>query len=224
MLVRAPRSRRPPASARVRTWRGIAPILSLTLLLWAAGTRAQTPSPNVSCVGGTCIVTPPGQAASPPPRMSVDDRAANVARGVALFGLVSAALTLSGAITLGTLDSLHAERVGRGLMLGLSAVSTPLIAISAHVARKRAHGKGVSALRNAFWVVYVGVLTTDAFFLYNAYRDAQPSLGFSILAGTGSALTVLAFSYDAFVSSREARGSSLRFGLSPGGARVQLRF
>ena len=160
------------------------------------------------------------QLRSPPPRQVA------LARGVAMFGLVSAALTLSGSIVLGTQDSVQGERIGRGLMLGLSVVSTPIIAISTMVVRRQLRVKGLPALRRSFWAFYLAAVLTDSLFLYRTLKDDddQVPLGISIAAGATSAIAVLGYAYDAFITSRQARFVGLAFGVGAQGVQARLRF
>lgn len=155
---------------------------------------------------------------SPPPRQ------VGIARGVAIFGVVSAALTLSGSIAIATQDSLYGERVGRGLMLGLSAVSTPIIAISTLVVRRQLRVKGLPALRRSFWAFYLAAVVTDSLFLHRALQGDQIPVGISVAAGATSAIAVLGYAYDAFITSRQARSVAFAMGFGPRGAQLRLRF
>ncbi|HEX6246151.1 MAG TPA: hypothetical protein VFZ61_34745 [Polyangiales bacterium] len=143
---------------------------------------------------------------------------------MALFGLVSAALTLSGSIVLGTQDSERGERIGRGVMLGLNLATTPVIAISTAVVRRQLRVKGVPALRRSVWAFFLAAAFTDSWFLYNSFHDQQAPLGISILAGVSSACAMLGYAYDAFITARQARIGGLAWGVGPRGARIRLEF
>lgn len=186
--------------------------------------QASALPPLPPCVARNCTVRS-SQAdamlqklASPPPRQ------ANVARGVAIFGVFSAALILSGSIVLGTQDSVQGERIGRGLMLGLNVVSTPIIAISTLVVRRQLRIKGLPALRRSFWAFYLAAVVTDSLYLHRALHDDQVPLGLSIAAGATSAVAVLGYAYDAFITARQARLRGFALGVGPQGARLRLQF
>ena len=222
-----PGTRTPTARAAVAArlhLRAIGYGLVLLLALCAASSaRAQTPAVQVSCVGDRCV-TPAARPGPVPLTCAHPSRLARVTRGMAIFGVASAALTLSGAIALGTSESEHWERVGRSVMLGLTAVSTPLITLPSLIARRRARVKGIPALRVVLWAGYFSALITDGLFVYRAFNDLQASLGASIAAGALSAVTVLGYAYDAFQTSRQAAFSPYSLRLSPGGAALRVRF
>jgi hypothetical protein len=214
-----------PNDLRARWVRAPGCALALLLVLCAAsGVRAQTTPMAVQCSEGRCV-TPATRGLGPMPGMpGPAARLSRLTRATAIFGVASAALTLSGAIWLGTSDSLQVERVGRGVMLGLTVISTPLIALPSLITRRRARVKGVPALRSVMWIGFVSTLTSDAFFVYRALHDDQINLGWSIAAGAVSTLTVLGYAYDAFQTSRQAGASRYALRLSPRGATLHVRF
>jgi hypothetical protein len=136
---------------------------------------------------------------------------------------VSAGLTLSGAIALGSIDSQRGEVVGRGLLMGLSAVSTPIVAITAGVSRE-SRRDGSLPLRSLGWTTYPGVMLSEGLMFYQALHDRQASLGVSIGVAGLSACSVLAHAFDAFLVSRKARVTGFALQLSPRGGRLGFHF
>jgi hypothetical protein len=217
-------SARGAATARACLVAACSCLVILLALCVPRGARAQTPATQVTCVEGRCV-TPAALPANPTLRLPGRPGALpRLTRGMAFFGIASAAVILSGAIWLGTSDSQHWERVGRSVMLGLSMASTPLMAVSSLVTRRRARVKGVPALRRFMWAGYLSSVSTDGFFLYRALHDDQASLGASIAAGALSAITVLGYAYDAFQTSRQAAFSQYSLRVSPIGATLHGRF
>lgn len=167
-----------------------------------------------SCLGGSCAPGElPSVAMSQPTRdpsalRSGKDpvRRARFAYAGAALGVVGAALVLGGAITLGVVhEDLRTERITRGLWLGTLAVTTPLVALSAHVARKAGGSTGYKELRRVGWLAYALSVSDGALLWAGTFNDVPRARILTIGAGAIGVFALLPHALEAFHAGRSLR-------------------
>jgi hypothetical protein len=175
-----------------------------------------SPPPVGSCLGGSCSSGElPSVALSQPTRDPSDrysgahpDRRRRFAYTGATLGVVSSVLVLGGAIAIDAIGTdPHSERVTRGVWLGTLAVSTPLVALSAHVARKGGGGAGYKGLRRGGWLAYA-LSVSDGALLWAGVFNGVPRSG--VLTVGAGALGVFALLPHALEALHAARALRLR--------------
>ncbi|HEY6876956.1 MAG TPA: hypothetical protein VI299_03015, partial [Polyangiales bacterium] len=113
-----------------------------------------------SCIGGACSVVPRANLPAPMLAPPTNDRAPEEARlrfayAGAIVGAVSAGAVLGSAIAIATVDNRDSEPITRGVWVGYLAVSTSLVALSAHLARGPGGASESSkATRNLGWTAF----------------------------------------------------------------------
>lgn len=188
------------------------------------GTRVvEAPPPRVGeCIGGDCA---PERASAqtpldtPPTRSRPANHVARFAYAGALLGVVSAGLSIGGAIAIAAVDDVSSERVTRGLWLGQLALATPVVALSAYLARRGSDYQGYRGLRTLGWVAYGAAVSDGVLLWYSAFHDMRLPAGLTIAAGAIGVFAVLPHALDAFVSGRKARR---RLALAPSGLGVRF--
>jgi hypothetical protein len=210
------------------------------LSLYCAGAQAQQRQPRFSepgtqvrpeapprvgdCIGGSCrnpqlpgAVGPP----SAPPLDSLErapNRRARFGFAGAALGVGSATLLLGGSIAMAIVDDRATDRIGRGLWLGELALATPLVALSAFVARRGSGFNGYRGLRRLGWSAYGAAVTDGILLWYSALHDIEVPAALTITAGALSLFALLPHALDALTSARNAKGADVRvLALSPRG-------
>jgi hypothetical protein len=190
----------------------------------------QQPVRVGSCIGGSCRDPElPGAAApvsSPPPVDQFErapNRRARFGLAGAVLGVGSATLLLGGSIAMAIVDDRASERITRGVWLGELAVATPLVALSAFVARRGSGFHGYRGLRRLGWTAYGAAVTDGILLWYSALHGAELPAALSITAGALTLFALLPHALDALTSARKARATDTRgLALSPRG--LVLRF
>jgi hypothetical protein len=176
------------------------------ILLLSASAAAQSQPAVGSCLGGDCtlgaqVTASQDEGARRPTR--------GFARGAAWFGAVSAVLMLSGSIAIAAVDDPGSERITRGISLGYTALSVPLVALGSHTTRKRARVDGYRGIRILGWTGYAGALPQGVALWYGALRGIELPKVLTIGAGVMSLMAILPHAFDAYVASRRARNKGL---------------
>lgn len=176
------------------------------------------PAPVGACIGGDCR---PERA---PERETYRPRDfSRFALGGAVFGAVSAGLSLGGTIAIAVARDQGSERITRGIWLSYVGVATPLVAFSSFLARRGADYPGSKAVRRIGWLAYGIAITHGIVQWYGAFRDYPTRPGLTILAGSMGALALLPHALDALNASRHARRPRIgRVVIAPTG--LSLRF
>ncbi len=126
------------------------------------------------------------------------------ARGAAIFGSVSAGLLFGGAIAIAAVDDLPSERVTRGFWLGTATLSSPIIALGAYTARKRARVDGFKGVRLLGWTSWTFAIANGILQWYEAFQGQSQPWGLTVGLGALGAMATLPLSLDAFVCARRA--------------------
>lgn len=201
----------------------MSPLHASTILMFAAlcllpaRARGADPAPG-TCLGGDCTVgAPVGQLEPEKPQRR------GFAQGAAWFGLLSAGLSVGGAVAIAVLDDLPSERISRGVWLGYNLVSLPIVALGSHLTRKHTKVPGYRGIRVLGWTAYGGALSNGVVQWTAAFRDYRQPWGLTIGAASLSALGLLSHAFDAYVCGRQARLKSLA-GFTPTADGFVLRF
>jgi hypothetical protein len=151
-------------------------------------------------------------------------KAGRLGRSGALVGVVSAGLLLGGAIAIVAVEPPAHERVTRGLHLGYTALSTPFVAFTAYLTRRRsgADPRARRALRRIGWFAYALAVANDVALWYGAFHGQHDRDALTIGTGVLGAFAVLPQAFDAYMCARQARVRALGFSVS--GLGVALRF
>ncbi len=132
--------------------------------------------------------------------------------GPALVGgivaVTSAGLLLGGSIAIAVVNDAESERLSRGLLLGVTALSVPSVAIMAWLSRKRADVEGFARVRTWGWAAWTGATINSALQWALVLDDRRISPALTIAAGGMGALGASIHALDAFASARRAH---LRF-------------
>jgi len=180
------------------------------------------PPPVGACIGGACRPERKSIPDEPPPRPP-RTFAGFALWGGAVFGTISAGLSLGGAIAIAVAKDPGSERITRGLWLGHAAVATPLVAFSSFLARRQAHYAGYKGVRRLGWIAYGFAISHGIVQWYGAFHDFPTRPGLTVLAGSMGALAVLPHALDALLASRQAKRPRLgRVALAPMGLAVQF--
>jgi len=179
-------------------------------MLWSiASVASAQPLPAAgTCLGGNCEVGAPVHQQEDLPRRRLSP-ARGFAHGAAWFGAISGALSLGGSIAIASLNDREHEPITRGVWLGYTALTVPLVAIGSYTTRKRARVEGVSGLRLVGWSAYLGAVGNGAAQWYLVLVDARPTPGFTIGLGVLGLMSFLPHAFDAYVSGRAARSKGL---------------
>jgi hypothetical protein len=147
-----------------------------------------------------------------------------LARGGAIFGMVSAGLLLGGSIAIALVDDFASERSTRGAWVGLLAVSAPFVAVSGWSARRRMKVQGYKQLRVLGWTTWTLALANGVLQWYESFHHEQPPVAITMVLGGLGALALLPLSFDAFASGHRATMKArIGLGMLPGGAGMSLR-
>jgi len=178
-------------------------------------------APIGACIGGDCGAP----VRSSVPLLQPRSTAARAAYGGAIFGVVSAGLVLGGAIGIAAADHRESERVTRTLWLGTMALSPPIVALTAYLARRQRSGvKGVKSGRRLGWIAYSAAVPNGVLQVYNAFHDESVPVGLTVSGGIFGALCLLPLALDALVSSHGAPTTTPRVRLEPRFSGVGGRF
>jgi len=135
-----------------------------------------------------------------------------------------AALLLGGAITISVVDDDRSERITRGVWLGALVTTAPLVALSAHLARKASGYKGVKAVRRLGWFAW-GLAASDGALLWAlSFADFPRSPVLTIGAGALGAASLLPLALDALSAGRSLRIRRFVSRVSPGPTGLTVRF
>ena len=167
-----------------------------------------------SCIGGSCAPTDlPSVALSQPSRDPSaahsgkdPERRARFAYTGAALGVVGAGLVLGGAIAIGVVDqSLHSERISRGVWLGALVVTTPLVALSAYLARKASGTPGYKGVRRVGWLAYALGVSDGALLFAGTFNGVPRSRTLTIGAGVIGVFALLPHALEALQAGRSLR-------------------
>lgn len=181
----------------------------------------QGPPPKVgSCIGGTCPPPSTGGLATP----WVNPRPVRFGRAGAIIGLVSAGLSLGGAIAIAAVDDFDSEVVTRSIWLGYTAFAPPFTAFAAYRARRHRRVAGARSARRLGWVAYTAAISQGVLQLTFAVQGTQTPLGLTIGSGAFGALAAISQAFDAWITVRGARTTPPRAVVHPSltGLRVQF--
>lgn len=131
------------------------------------------------------------------------------ARTGAVLGTVSAALVLGSAIAIAVAPDWHA-RVTRSVWLGVVATTTPLVALSAWLARREGNFPGYVDLRRLGWLAYTLAMTDGALVLTNAFHHERSPRLLTSAAGVFAALALLPHALDAATAAHTLRSRRFR--------------
>lgn len=188
--------------------------------------RWPTQAPVGACLGGSCMSAPSTLPPAAVPTLGLDrneDRRVRFAYTGAVLGTVSAGLLLGSSIAIAQVDDLDSERYTRGAWLGVLAVSTPLVALSAHLARAGKGGAGSKAVRRIGWTAYTFAVTDAIVLWVGAFQGFGALDALTIGAGAFSVCALLPHALDALTAARSRRyGRSAR--LEPTLQGFRLRF
>lgn len=161
----------------------------------------EPPPPVGACIGGECGSAPkPRALALPRPRSS-----GRLARAAAIFGVISAGLSIGGAVAIAVVDDFDSEVVTRSIWLGQVATATPIVALSAYRARRGRAAKGVRSARALGWAAYSAAISQGVLQLALAAQGYRTKPALTIGASAFAALAVLPHAFDALVCARSAR-------------------
>ncbi len=122
-----------------------------------------------------------------------------------IVGAVSAGLLLGGSVAVAAVDARDSERVSRGALLGVTALSVPTVAILTWLTRRRAHVPGFAALQGWGWAVWTGATLNSALQWALVLDDRRISPGLTIAAGAMGALGSTIHAFDALATARRAQ-------------------
>jgi hypothetical protein len=199
-----------------------------------------------ACIGGSCAAPlarrPVGvipSASAPPPQSPAQvaqaarrgpREASSVARRTrfayagAVLGPSVAALLLGGAIAIAVVDDDESERVTRGVWLGALVTTAPLVALSAHLARRASGYEGVKAVRRLGWFAW-GLAASDGALLWAfTFADFPRSSVLTIGAGALGAVSLLPLALDALAGGRSLRVRRFVARIEPRAGGLALRF
>ncbi len=187
---------------------GVRWMLVMGLCWLAAGAaRAQTQPAVGTCLGGSCELGAPVIPQQDIARRRTPPRGS--APGAAWSGAVSGALSLGGSIAIASLNDHESETITRGVWVGFTALSVPIVAIGSYTTRKRARVEGYRGIRTLGWTSYVGALSNGIAQWYLVLIDAKPTPGFTVGVGALGLMAFLPHAFDAYVSGRAARTKGL---------------
>ncbi|MEY4511285.1 MAG: hypothetical protein RLZZ450_3407 [Pseudomonadota bacterium] len=175
---------------------------------------AASPPPVGSCLGGSCASGElPSVSQSQPTRdpsarygRSSPHRRLRFAYAGATLGVVTSALVLGGAIAIEAVgNDPHSERITRGVWLGTVAVSAPLIALSAHLARKASGVQGYQGVRRVGWLAYALSVSDGALLWAGAFNGVPRSGLLTVGAGVIGVFALLPQALDALQAGRALR-------------------
>jgi len=167
--------------------------------------------------------TPPKSTLNGEPPAALLHNGAGFARAGGILGVVSAGLLLGGGVAISVADDPDSEPMTRGLMLGVTGLSVPVVAILAWRTRERAAVPGFEAIRSWGWSVWSGATLVSALQWALVLGDDEFSPGLT-LAGAGmGALAVSIHAVDAFASARRAR-LRIDYRITPMSFGATLRF
>ncbi|HEY6876830.1 MAG TPA: hypothetical protein VI299_02380 [Polyangiales bacterium] len=191
--------------------------------------RWHAPPAVGSCIGGTCGAVPRTTLPAPMLAPPTNDRAPHEARlrfayTGAILGAVSAGVVLGSAIAIATVDDYGSERITRGVWVGYLAVSTSLVALSAHLARgPGAATESSKAARNLGWTAFALAMTDGLILWAGAFRGFTHVDALTIGAGAIGAAALLPHALDALVESRSMKVRRIG-GLEPVANGLRVRF
>ena len=136
------------------------------------------------------------------------------------MAVVSAGLLLGGSIAIAVLDDAQSEPVTRGLLLGVTGVSVPSVAIMAWYTRSRAGVEGFSGIRSWGWTAWSGAMINGALQWALVFNDRPVAPALTIAGGAMGALAASIHAFDAFATARRAQ---LRFDYQIGPSSVSAR-
>lgn len=175
---------------------------------------AVSPPPVGSCLGGSCASSDvPSTALAQPSRdpsarhgRANPDRRQRFAYTGATLGVVSSALVLGGAIAIHAVgNDPESERITRGVWLGTLAVSTPLVALSAYVARKASGIEGYKGVRRLGWLAYALSVSDGALLWAGAFNGVPRSGLLTVGAGVLGVFALLPHALEAYYAGRSLR-------------------
>ena len=139
------------------------------------------------------------------------------------FSVQLASLVLGGSVAIAVVDDQDSEPLTRGLILGVTAVTVPSVAIMAWVTRKQAGVQSFAAIRTWGWTAWTGGVVNTALQWALVLDGRRLPAGITIAGGVMSALGASIHAFDAFASARRAQ---LRFDyqIGPTSVRASLTF
>lgn len=186
-----------------------------------------------TCIGGSCKAEPsvldlarvlPHALPVPPAARRVPRRQRFAYTG-AVLGTVSAGLVLGGAIGIGVVADVHSERITRGVWLGYLATSTPLVALSAWLARREGGSDGFLALRRFGWLSYALAVSDGALLWSSAFNGGENPRFLTIAAGAFGALALLPHALEALSAAHALRSKRFRSAtVTASGTGLMVRF
>ena len=201
------------------------------------GSQITSPSaspPVGACIGGSCKAAEPTvldaarlrpYALPVGPTKRTVPRRQRFAYTGAVLGTVSAGLVLGGAIAIGVAADLHSERITRGVWLGYVATTTPLVALSAWLARREGGSDGFLALRRFGWLAYALSVSDGALLWSSAFGDNENPRFLTIAAGVFGTLALLPHALDALSAAHALRSRRFRaLAVKVSGTGVLVRF
>ncbi|HEX5660839.1 MAG TPA: hypothetical protein VFX59_26780 [Polyangiales bacterium] len=190
--------------------------------------RWQAPPEVGTCIGGSCGIVPRAQVfgqpvpapSGKPPTVDPRQRFANTG---AVLGLVSAGLVLGSSIAIAVADDLDSERVTRGVWVSYFAVSTGIVALSAHLGHRALGGSSSKAARGLGWTAFALALADGAILWAGAFQGYEDVDLLTIGAGVIGACALLPHALDAYVAGRGLRARSM-VSLEPSASGLRVRF
>lgn len=168
--------------------------------------------------------TPPrAPQTSAAPAGSTPNRGAGFARAGGILGVTSAGLLLAGGLTIALVDDRDSEPVTRGLMLGVTGFSVPIVAILSWRTRETAGVPGFEAMRGWGWSVWSGATLVSALQWALVLGDDTISPGLTLASAGMGALAVSIHALDSFASARRAR-LRIDYRITPMSFNATLRF
>lgn len=122
-----------------------------------------------------------------------------------IVAVTSAALMLGGSIAVAAVDDADSEPLTRGMLLGVTFLSVPSVAIMAWVTRKRAGVEGFAAVRTWGFAAWTGAMLNGAPQWALVLDDRRVSPALTIAGGAMGALGASIHALDAFTSARRAQ-------------------
>lgn len=144
----------------------------------------------------------------------------------AVLGAVSAGLVLGGAIAIAAIDDAGSEKVTRGIWLGTVAVGPPIIALSAHLARKASSFASPTSksVRRLGWLAY-GLAVSDGALLWASAFSGLPRTDLlTVGAGAFAVVALLPHALDAFTAGRAIRLRRFLRRVDASATGLELRF